>query len=102
MAASGGICSASAAEFSRELVWAALRFAEPEGGVILELNDLDLLDGPAVAETVNAIRQILGSRRRVQIHHAPQMLAHTLYKAGMLEDGRIALGNPIEEGSTAN
>ncbi len=68
----------------------------------LEFEELDLLDGAAVAEAVNAIREILETGRSLEIHHAPQMLAHTLYKTGMLADGRILLIEPVEEESTAN
>lgn len=100
--ASGGICRGSAADFSRHLVRAALQVGRPGGKVRLEFEELDLLDGTAVAETVNALREILKSGRRLRIDHAPQMLAHTLYKAGMLEDGRVLLIDPVEEESTAN
>ncbi len=102
ISAAGGICGGSAADFSRALVREALRLGEPEGEVCLEFEDLDLLDGAAVAETVNAIREILSNGRPMQIHRSPQMLAHTLYKTGMLKDGRITLIDPVEEESTAN
>jgi anti-anti-sigma regulatory factor len=99
---SGGICKGSAADFSRDLVQEAARFGEPEVEVHLDFDELDLLDGTAVAETVNAIRNLLETGRSLRIVHAPQMLAHTLYKTGMLEDGRIILIDPVEEESTAN
>ena len=102
LSVSGEIRGESARAFSADLAREALRRGEPEGVVYLDLDELDLLDGAAVAETVNALREILNTRRRLEIHRSPQMLAHTLYKAGMLEDGRITLIDPIEEGSTAN
>lgn len=100
--ASGGICNASAEEFSRELVKEANELENPDVPFRLEFEELDLLDGVAVAEAVNAIREILETDRSLAIHHAPQMLAHTLYKTGMLADGRILLIEPVEEESTAN
>jgi len=102
LSVSGEIRGESARAFSADLAREALRRGEPGGVVYLDLDELDLLDGAAVAETVNALREILNTRRRLEIHRSPQMLAHTLYKAGMLEDGRITLIDPVEEGSTAN
>ncbi len=69
--------------------------------VHLDLDDLELDDGSAVAEAVNAIRGLLRSCAIV-VHHAPEMLAHTLYKTGMLEDDRLSLVTPrVEEPTTA-
>ena len=99
---SGGICSASAYAFSCDLVREVNRLENFDASVCLEFEELDLLDGIAVAETVNALREILDTGFELKIYHAPQMLAHTLYKTGMLVDGRILLVDPIEEESTAN
>jgi anti-anti-sigma regulatory factor len=66
----------------------------------IDLDNLELDDGSAVVEAVNALRGLmrLGA---VVLHHAPQMLAHTLYKTGMLEDDRIRLVTPrVEEPTT--
>ena len=102
LSVSGEIRGESARAFSADLAREALRRGEPGGVVHLYLDELDLLDGAAVAETVNALREIVNTRPGLEIHRSPQMLAHTLYKAGMLEDGRITLIDPVEEGSTAN
>jgi anti-anti-sigma regulatory factor len=102
LSVSGEIRGESARRFSADLAREALRRGRPGGVVHLDLDELDLLDGAAVAETVNALREILNARRRLEIHRSPQMLAHTLYKTGMLEDGRVTLIDPVEEGSTAN
>ena len=66
----------------------------------LDLLDLDLEDGVAVVETVNAVRALLAAHGQLILHHAPQMLAHTLYKVGMLEDGRLVLVEPRVEHPT--
>lgn len=67
----------------------------------LDFEDLELDDGRAVAETVNALRELL-EQARVTVHHAPQMLAHTLYKTGMLRGSRLALASPRNEEPTAS
>jgi hypothetical protein len=60
---------------------------------VLELNDMEIEDGPSVAEMVNIIR----AHRPIVLHNAPQMLAHTLYKTGLLQDGSIQLRDPRED-----
>ncbi len=80
---------------------AAFRDALAEAGPPrLDMLDLDLEDGVSVAETVNALRILLARHGTLTIHHAPQMLAHTLYKIGMLEDGRLVLVQPRVEHPT--
>jgi hypothetical protein len=66
----------------------------------LDLLDLDLEDGVSVAETVNALRILLAHHGTMTLLHAPQMLAHTLYKIGMLQDGRLVLIRPRVESPT--
>ncbi|MFT5686651.1 MAG: hypothetical protein ACI8RZ_007607 [Myxococcota bacterium] len=66
----------------------------------LDLLDLDLEDGVSVAETVNALRTLLARHSTLTLLHAPQMLAHTLYKVGMLQDGRLVLVRPRVESPT--
>lgn len=65
----------------------------------LDFEDLELDDGSAVAEAVNALRALL-EQAPVVVHNAPQMLAHTLYKTGMLRGQRLALETPREEEPT--
>ncbi len=68
--------------------------------ITLDFRELELDDGSAVAETVNALRELLVQASLV-VHNAPQMLAHTLYKCGMLEGARLVLKTPrIEEPTT--
>ena len=66
----------------------------------IDLLDLDLEDGVSVAETVNALRILLAHHGTMTLLHAPQMLAHTLYKIGMLQDGRLVLIRPRVESPT--
>jgi ABC-type transporter Mla MlaB component len=69
---------------------------------ILDLSELDIEDGPALARLVSWIR-LLAARRPLRLDEAPQMLAHTLYKIGALEGGRIELRAPrMDQGTTAN
>lgn len=72
------------------------------GGLVLDLEGLELLDGVATALAVDGIRTLL-ARRPLRLVDAPQMLAHTLYKVGGLEDGRLVMERVrSEEPTTAN
>ena len=55
-----------------------------------DLLDFDIEDGVAMAALITFLRQVVP----VEIHHAPQMLAHTIYKIGMLDTGSIQLIRP--------
>ena len=66
----------------------------------LDLLDLDLEDGVAVAESVNAVRLLLAHHGGLTLRFAPQMLAHTLYKIGMLRSGQLVLESPRVESPT--
>lgn len=67
----------------------------------LDLGDLDLDDGPALAALVTLVRR-LSDNGLVTVFEAPQMLAHTLYKVGMLRGGRLVLLAPrMDQGTTA-
>lgn len=69
----------------------------------LDLEELELLDGAAVARMVDLIRLLLGGSNRVHVLKSPQSLAHTLYRVGMLEgDTRLELIDPREEEGTTN
>jgi DNA repair protein RadC len=94
LAVEGEITDPDAAAFRRALVAAGAAFSR------LELLELDLEDGVAVAETINALRALLDHHGSLTLLHAPQMLAHTLYKVGMLQDGRIVLVQPRVESPT--
>lgn len=75
----------------------------PGGRLRIMMVDLDLEDGVSVAEMVNALRALLARGCALELHEAPQMLAHTLYKVNMLASQPITLVAPREdEGTTAN
>lgn len=68
-----------------------------DDAVVLDLTQTEPEDGPELARLVTWIRE-LARHHPVVLVGAPQMLAHTLYKAGLLRSGRIALKNPrVEE-----
>ena len=69
----------------------------------LDLEELELIDGAAVARMVDFIRLLLNASRRVRVFKSPQSLAHTLYRVGMLEgDARLELIDPRQEEGTTN
>jgi hypothetical protein len=57
----------------------------------LELDEFDIADGIAATEAINAVRRLLARQPHLLIHGAPQLLAHNLYRSGLLEGGRITL-----------
>lgn len=63
----------------------------------LELDTLDIEDGLGVVYAVDAIRDWLERGASLDIHGAPQLLAHTLYRCGLLQSGSITLHEPREE-----
>lgn len=67
----------------------------------LDLSDLELdLEcdaGLAVARWVDHLRKRVHEHGCIRVLACPQMLAHTLYKAGLLRDGRIELVDVREE-----
>jgi len=80
--ASGEIEAAESEAFAASLVAAAQRVIGP---LLFELDELDLEDGVSVARTISALRLAAAGRSSVTLRNAPQMLAHTLYKVGMLD-----------------
>ena len=69
----------------------------------LDMEELELIDGAAVARMVDLIRLLLNGSRRVRVFKSPQSLAHTLYRVGMLEgDARLELVDPRQEEGTTN
>jgi hypothetical protein len=64
--------------------------------VRLDLSDLDVEDGPSLARWVSELRA-RAEREPLVLDHCPQLLAHTLYKAGVLGHGRITLARVREE-----
>ena len=88
----GNITALNASAFARILEHDVAALAL-NGGVELDRDELELEDGAAVAEAINGIRALL-KLGRVIVRHAPQMLAHTLYKTGMLENAGLELIAP--------
>ena len=73
------------------------------GPLRLELGELELLDGVAVARAVTGLRALLARHGALELFEPPQSLAHTLYRVGALEDGRLVVrGWTDEEPTTAN
>jgi hypothetical protein len=72
--------------------------AEPEHIDLRELEfGSDGAAGVALSHWVDHLRERVRASGRVIVHHCPQMLAHTLYKTGMLRDGRVVLVDAREE-----
>ena len=64
----------------------------------LELGGLEILDSEGSAAAVAAIRLLLCRISALTVAHAPHLLAHTLYRIGMLEEGgKLQLIEPREE-----
>ncbi|MCB9758909.1 MAG: hypothetical protein H6739_03645 [Alphaproteobacteria bacterium] len=78
--------------------------AEPPAlPLTLDMAELELEDGVSVARMITALRALAARHGPLQLRAAPQMLAHTLYKAGILNTGAVALEAPRqEEATTAN
>ncbi|NVB37210.1 hypothetical protein G6O69_05165 [Pseudenhygromyxa sp. WMMC2535] len=78
---------------------ATLERSEDGAAVDLDLSELEFErdDGPAVAAWVDHLRAIAQTHGRLRVHACPQMLAHTLYKVGILRGGRITLVAVREE-----
>ncbi len=62
----------------------------------LDLDELELETGILVAREVDRLRA-LAAGQVVVLRNCPQMLAHTLYKAGLLRGGRIVVASMREE-----
>lgn len=57
----------------------------------LDLADMEIEDGVAATYAVNAVRVMLSRVPRLCIESAPQVLAHNLYRTGLLSGGNIEL-----------
>lgn len=78
----GDLSEANALEFERRIN--ALKFAPGSSSITLNLHDLDIEDGMALATLVNAIRRLRARAMRLVLIGAPQMLGHNLYRVGLL------------------
>ena len=61
--------------------------------LVLNLTDVEIITGLAMAECVTWLRE-LSTTHSIALWYAPQMLAHTLYKANILQQGKITLFQP--------
>lgn len=68
-----------------------------EGGLQLDLLQLELMDSGAVLEMHELLRRLAHPFRPLAILHAPQILAHSLYRVGDLERPDLYLVEPREE-----
>lgn len=57
----------------------------------LELAEFDIDDGVAATQAVNALRLLCAQVPVLRIDSAPQVLAHNLYRTGLLAQGNIEL-----------
>jgi hypothetical protein len=62
-----------------------------EGISELVLDEFDIADGIAATQALNVVRFLLAGQQRFYLRGAPQLLAHNLYRTGLLLDGRIVL-----------
>ena len=92
--AEGEVTAAVAPAFCAALVAAAR--AAPAGPLMVDMGALELEDGVTVARVVTALRAAREGRPSLTLREAPQMLAHTLYKVGML-GGDLRLEAPRSE-----
>lgn len=92
---SGDLTRDNANEFERNIATQPLFETE----ATLELFDLDIDDGVAASAAINGIRHVLNRVTQLTIVGAPQVLAHTLYRVGMLEGegARVLLKDTREE-----
>jgi hypothetical protein len=72
------------------------------GTVELLMEEAELTDGVSVTHMVDAVRLLLKSYEQVRLIRSPQMLAHSLYRVGMLQGGGLELVEPREEEGGAN
>jgi anti-anti-sigma regulatory factor len=70
---------------------------EPAPARVIDLEALEIEDGPALARLVTKLKRESEQGPPLVLVHCPQMLAHTLYKAGVLGAGRIRIGSMREE-----
>lgn len=64
---------------------------------VLDLEALELLDVQAVIGMVELVRWLELNTNQLTLMHAPQTLAHTLYRLGALERNGLRLIEPRQE-----
>jgi anti-anti-sigma regulatory factor len=78
----GELSEVNIAGFERQLRSIA---SSTEQTVTLDLSELDIDDGIAVATVVNELRELRARSARLVLVGAPQILGHNLYRVGLLE-----------------
>jgi anti-anti-sigma regulatory factor len=81
----GRLVRDSVSRFEREV-----GLAPSVDGLLLDLSELDIEDPAGAVSAVNAIRRLAARGGAVVVRGAPQLLAHNLYRCGLL-GGPIAL-----------
>lgn len=84
----GDLHAGNAEAFARRLL--ALT-ADGRDELTIDLGGLDIEDGTGIAVAVNALRQLCAQTAKLILVGAPQMLAHNLYRIGLLDRGQIEL-----------
>jgi anti-anti-sigma regulatory factor len=75
----------------------AVLFGSHAGVDVLELAELDLDGSAATLAAVDAVRRLLEASGRLTLYNSPQILAHTLYRVGLLETGTLELRDTRQE-----
>jgi hypothetical protein len=70
---------------------------EGESVRVIDLGEVEIDDGPSLARLVTSLRRRAEQGLPLMLVQCPQMLAHTLYKAGVLGAGRIRIASVREE-----
>ena len=68
-----------------------------DSALVLNMRDVEVLEGRACAALVDAIRRAVRRLGDVVVVEGPQVLNHTLYRVGALESGCIRLVEPRDE-----
>lgn len=90
----GELSEGNAAEFDEAFRGLSVATCE---STVLDMLAFDIADGVGVTTMINAIRHLLERTEKITIIAAPQLLAHNLYRVGMLADSRIKLVDMREE-----
>lgn len=71
--------------------------SEEAGSRLIDLDAVETDDGPALARLVSRLRSLAEREGSVVLVNCPQMLAHTLFKSGVLGAGRIHVASWRQE-----
>lgn len=76
------------------------RYVTPGTGQLeIDMTGVDAIDSQAIAQLVDLLRECIAGGARPSLESPPQVLAHTLYKVGLLrEQSPMTIRNPrVEE-----